>query len=105
MTTAAPPSLYNELWTSFASLLRSYCAAHGLNSQHQAILEVSSNQITVRVDTKSLIISQIDGEGTITNSNGLQTSLQLLEDGRIKIGTTTEDMDMAAEQLAREILQ
>ena len=35
-----------ELWTSFASLLRSYAAAHGLNSRHQAVVEVGADQIT-----------------------------------------------------------
>ncbi len=38
-----------ELWTSFASLLRSYAAAHGLNSRHQAVVEVSADSIMIRV--------------------------------------------------------
>jgi hypothetical protein len=99
------PLLWNELWSSFASLLRSYCAAHGLNSEHQAILEVSTNEIMVRVKTKSLTLLQVEGKGHITFSNGTQTPLELHEDGRVTIGGVTEEMDMAAEHLAREILQ
>jgi hypothetical protein len=30
--------LHTELWTSWASLLRSYAAAHGLNSTHRSRL-------------------------------------------------------------------
>ena len=49
--------LYTELWTSFASLIRSYGAAQGLNSRHQAIVEVGSDIITLRVGTRWLRIT------------------------------------------------
>ena len=40
--------LYVELWVSLASLLRSYTAAHGLNGDRQATVELGEEQITVR---------------------------------------------------------
>ena len=40
--------LYAELWVSLASLLRSYTAAHGLNGDRQATIELGEEHITVR---------------------------------------------------------
>ena len=40
--------LYVELWVSLASLLRSYTAAHGLNGNRQATVELGEERITVR---------------------------------------------------------
>jgi hypothetical protein len=97
--------LWNELWTSFASLLRSYCAAHGLSSEHQAIVEVGANTIMIRVNSKTLTLTQTDGKGSIAFGSETKLPLTLLEDGRVIIGPTTEQMDIAAERLAREILQ
>ena len=102
--TAAAPVLWVELWTSFASLLRTYAAAHGLNTTHQAIIEVGANEIVMRVNTKTLTLTQHDGNGSIEYSNGVHASLTLLEDGQVKIGDVTEEMDMAAERLAREMM-
>ena len=39
------PRLRTELWTSWASLLRSYSAAHGLNSRHHAVVEVGETRL------------------------------------------------------------
>ena len=39
---------FGELWVSLASLLRSYTAAHGLNGNRQATVELGEEQITVR---------------------------------------------------------
>ena len=52
--------LRTELWTSWASLLRSYAAAHGLNSRHHAVVEVGADEITLRVASRWLPI-QRDG--------------------------------------------
>lgn len=101
---AAKDLLWRELWSSFASLLRSYCAAHGLSSEHQAILEVSAESILIRVNTKQMTLTQHEGKGSVTAVDGSQQTLQMLEDGDVKIGRRTEAMDMAAERLAREIL-
>ena len=40
--------VYIELWVSLASLLRSYTAAHGLNGNRQATVELGEERITVR---------------------------------------------------------
>jgi hypothetical protein len=94
-----------ELWTSFASVLRSYCAAHGLNSKNQAVVEVSANSITIRVAEHWTRINQTYGCGTVIFDQGEAMSFALNEDGTIKIGTNPpEDMDHAAERIAREIL-
>ena len=37
--------LHTELWTSWASLLRSYAAAHGLNATQHAVVEVSAEEV------------------------------------------------------------
>jgi hypothetical protein len=94
-----------ELWTSFASVLRSYCAAHGLNSTQQAVVEVSANSITIRVADHWTRINQTYGCGTVITDGGEAASFSLNEDGTVKIGTNpAEDMDHAAERIAREIL-
>ncbi len=48
------PSLHAELWTSWASLLRSYTGAHGLNSTHHVVVEIGPTEIILCVDTRSL---------------------------------------------------
>ncbi len=45
---ASTTQLFVELWVSLASLLRSYTAAHGLNGNRQATVELGEEQITVR---------------------------------------------------------
>ncbi len=46
--TGTDEGLYVELWVSLASLLRSYTAAHGLNGDRQATVELGEERITVR---------------------------------------------------------
>jgi hypothetical protein len=96
--------LWRELWSSFASLLRSYCAAHGLGREHQAILEVSAERITVRVGMKTMDVTQHAGKGSVRHVDGRTEAFEMLEDGHVIVGSVTEAMDMAAEGLAREIL-
>lgn len=103
----ATPSLQTttELWTSFASVLRSYCAAHGLNSAHQAVVEVSANTITIRVANHWTRINQSYGCGTVITDGGDAASFAMNEDGTIKMGSNPpEDMDHTAERMARQIL-
>jgi hypothetical protein len=93
--------LHTELWTSWASLLRFYAAAHGLNSKHHAVVEVSADEITLRVTSKWLRFTH----ETIQDSEGNQTGFSLQEDGTVKLNSITEEMDLAAERLAREMMQ
>jgi hypothetical protein len=95
------PRLRTELWTSWASLLRSYAAAHGLNSRHHAVVEVGADEITFRVASRWLRFTH----ETIQDSEGNQTSFSLQEDGTVKLNEIAEEMDLAAERLAREMMQ
>jgi hypothetical protein len=90
-----------ELWTSWASLLRSYAAAHGLNSKHHAVVEVGADEITLRVADRWLRFTH----ETLQESSGHQTGFSLQEDGTVKLNGIAEEMDLAAERLAREMMQ
>jgi hypothetical protein len=93
--------LRTELWTSWASLLRSYSAAHGLNSRHHAVVEVGSDEITLRVASRWLRFTHEMFE----DSEGHRTSFSLEEDGTVKLDGIAQEMDLAAERLAREMMQ
>lgn len=108
MTAIAVSSRQNhaELWTSFASLLRSYCAAHGLNSTMQAVVEVSAEQITVRVGQCWLSLVEHMGVVLATRDDGTTRGYQLHDDGTLSSGgrpEQREELDMAAERFAREM--
>jgi hypothetical protein len=94
--------LHAELWTSWASLLRSYAAAHGLNSTHHAVVEVSADEITLRVGSRWLRFT----ESTMQHSEKAPQTFALHEDGTVSLnGGPQEEMDIAAEQLARGMMQ
>jgi hypothetical protein len=95
------PRLRTELWTSWASLLRSYAAAHGLNSRHHAVVEVGADEITLRVGRRWLRFTH----ETLEGSEGHSSSFRMQEDGTVKLNGTAEEMDLAAERLAREMMQ
>ena len=97
---AMDPRLRTELWTSWASLLRSYAAAHGLNSRHHAVVEVGADKITLRVASRWLRFTH----ETIQDSENNQTDFRLQEDGTVKLNGIAEEMDLAAERLAREMM-
>ena len=90
-----------ELWTSWASLLRSYAAAHGLNSMQHAVVEVSAEEITLRVGSRWLRFTPNE----VTASSHPPLAFQLNENGTATVGNQPQqEMDIAAEQFAREIL-
>jgi hypothetical protein len=94
-------SLHTELWTSWASLLRSYAAAHGMNSKHHAVVEVSADEIILRVSDRWLRFTATE----MKHSDGATEAFALTEDGNVRIANgAAEEMDFAAERLAREIL-
>lgn len=93
--------LHTELWTSFASQIRAYGAAHGLNSEHQAIVEVGSTEILLRVGTRWLRFTPDE----MTGDNHRTEPFHLNEDGTVTVGATTEEMDFTAERLTRELMQ
>ena len=93
--------LHTELWISWASMLRSYAAAHGLNSNQFAVIEFGDDEIVVRVDAKW---ARFTHEG-MELSSGSRVSFGLNEDGTLMLDGKMEEMDMAAEQVTRELMQ
>jgi hypothetical protein len=94
------PHLYRELWTSWASMLRVYSAAYGLTSTHHAVVEVSAEEILLRVDARWVRFTH---EARFT-SEGSESPFGLNEDGTVTLDGLTEEMDLAAEGVARSIL-
>ena len=90
-----------ELWTSWASLLRSYAAAHGMNSTHHAVVEVGAEEITLRVASRWLRFTH----EMMEMSDGGRSTFEMQEDGTVKLNGVAEEMDLAAERLAREMMQ
>lgn len=94
-------AVHAELWTSWASLLRSYAAAHGLNAPQHAVVEVSRDTITLRVGARWLRFDH----SSVLGSELAESTFALREDGTVVFGEDSpEEMDMAAERFARELL-
>ena len=94
-------ALQTELWTSWASLLRSYAAAHGLHSPQHAVIEVSADEITMRVGPRWLRCTH----DSLEREGAASEPFHLNEDGTVSLADTpAEEMDLAAERLAREML-
>jgi len=89
-----------ELWTSWASMLRVYSAAHGLTSTHHAVVEVGADEIILRVDTSWLRFTHTAQQ----SSDGTSLPFALNEDGTVTLADQTEDMDLTAERVTRELL-
>ena len=93
-------SLHRELWISWGSLLRSYAAAHGLNSNQFAVIEFGDDVIVVRAGTKWVRMTHEELE----SSDGERESFALREDGRVELGGRMDEMDFAAERITRELM-
>ncbi len=102
----ATNQLYVELWVSLASLLRSYTAAHGLNKDKQATVELGEDQITVRHGDEWLHLERNGALVRWNRENGSAGVLEFTETGRLKMseGDYEEEMDMVAEAWARELM-
>jgi len=94
------PMLHRELWTSWASMLRVYAAAHGLGSTHHAVVEVGKDEIVLRVDTRWVRFTRDE----MATSDGVTARFAIEEDGSVWVGDGKDEMDMAAEAVAREIM-
>ncbi len=97
--------LYVELWVSLASLLRSYTAAHGLNRIMQATVELGEERITVRRGDAWLDLERSGARIQWRREDGRIGSVELTETGCLRSGDSEEEMDMAAEAWARELMQ
>ena len=94
-------SVHRELWTSWASLLRSYAAAHGINRTQQAVVEVGEDEIVVRHGSKWIRFTH----GEMESSDGSRVRFSLNEDGTVTLDGKMEEMDFAAERVTRELMQ
>jgi hypothetical protein len=115
---ASSEQVFVELWVSLASLLRSYTAAHGLNGNRQATVELGEERITVRHGDAWLELNRRGAEITWRREDGRSGVLELTEAGRLRDPRSEnpdlghpdgghpieEEMDMAAEAWARELM-
>ena len=103
--------LYVELWVSLASLLRSYTAAHGLNGKTQATVELGEQQILLRHGDGLLDLRRNGAEVTWKREDGRQSKLEFTEHSKLREAgadgheAEEEEMDMAAERWARELMR
>jgi hypothetical protein len=81
-------------------MLRVYAAAHGLVSEHHAVVEVGAGEIVLRVESRWVRFTW----DAMTTSAGESQAFSLEVDGSVRIGDAVEEMDMAAEGVARGIL-
>lgn len=94
-------ALHRELWISWASLLRSYAAAHGLNSNQFAVIEFGEDEIVVRTGSEWVRFTHEQKK----SSDGSKTSFALNEDGTVMLDGKMDEMDFAAERITRELMQ
>ncbi len=92
--------LHRELWTSWASLLRSYAAVHSLGREQHAVVEVSSETITVRYGLRWMTFTP----SAFTSSEGVSETFALTESGGARVGDVEDEMDLSAERLASAII-
>jgi cell division inhibitor SulA len=97
--------VYVELWISLASLLRSYTAVHGLGGDRHALVEADEDRITVRLEEKWLRLKRDGAIVTWTRENGSNGRLEISDSGRLQSGASEEEMDLAAEAWARELMR
>jgi hypothetical protein len=101
--------LFVELWVSLASLLRSYTAAHGLNGNRQATIELGEERITVRHGDRWLKLERNAAQVRWQREGGQNGVLELTVEGSLRSssGSAGEEveMDMVAEKWARELMQ
>ena len=100
----ADAQLFLELWVSLASLLRSYTAAHGLNGNRQATVELGEERITVRHGVAWLALVRDGAQVSWGREDGSAGLMKLTEAGRLRTGEREEEMDMVAEAWARELM-
>ena len=96
--------VFIELWVSLASLLRSYTAAHGLNGDRQATVELGEEQIMVRHGNAWLDLIRNGATVIWRREDGRTGRMELTEAGGLRTGDKEDEMDMAAEAWARELM-
>ena len=105
-TSAAMGSrVFAELWISLASLFRSYTAAHGLHDNRHATVTAGEEEIMVRHGEKWLCLERAGAIVTWTRENESSGKMEILDSGRLRSGASEEEMDLAAEAWARELMR
>ena len=113
---AKDAQLYGELWTSLASLLRSYTALHGMISKKQATVEQDGQRILTRCGTNWLELKRDGAVIEWQSADGQSGTMEIMETGRLRSGfgfeehrgeekQIEEEMDMTAERWARDLMQ
>jgi len=97
--------VFAELWISLASLLRSYTAAHGLHSNRHATVEAGEEKIIVSHGEKWLRLERDGAIITWTRENRCSRKMEFTEMGTLRDGMSEQEMDLAAEAWARELMQ
>ena len=97
--------LWSELWVSLASLLRSYTALHGMNGNRQAAIEQDAERILAQRGNKWMELRRSGANVTWKREDGSRGTLELTETGRLRSSVGEEEMDLAAEGWARELMQ
>lgn len=82
-------------------MLRSYAAAHGLNSNQFAVIEFGEDEIVVRAGGRWARFTH----GELETSDDGRAVFALNEDGTATVGGTMDEMDFAAERITRELMQ
>ena len=82
-------------------MLRVYAAAHGLTNERHAVVEVGADEIVLRVDTHWARFTH----NAMTTSEGGSVPFSMVEDGSVLLDGRMDEMDMAAERVARELMQ
>jgi hypothetical protein len=80
-------------------MIRSYAAAHGLNSNNFAVVEFGEEEIVLRVGSRWARFTRSE----MTTSGRPAVAFEMDEDGRVRLGEVWDEMDMAAEGVAREM--
>ena len=85
----------------YEGVLRSYAAAHGLNSHQFAVIEFGEDVIVARAGGKWVRITHEEFE----SSEGARAIFALNENGTVSVDGKIDEVDMAAEQWARELMR
>lgn len=103
----SPPldELFRELWVSLASLLKSYTAVHGLRGNRQAEVEHDEQRILARHGKQWLELNRTGATVLWNREDGSHGALELTETGRLRSKTGEEEMDLAAEAWARDLMR
>jgi hypothetical protein len=96
--------VHPELWVSLESLLRSYTAAHGLSRKQSATIEADGEKITARHGARWIELRRSGASIEWMRENGERGLLEMTDHGRLRGPAGEEELDMAAEAWARELM-